>query len=73
VRSKFAVFVDTYGAGMIPEDVKSPDPECSAKSEGTQPKDWPQEDPDTARGEAFKRMFPDVPRKTPERPEKPSE
>ena len=72
MRSKFAAFVDTYGVAMIPEDVKSPDPESSAKSEGTQPKDSPQEDPDSARGEAFKRMFPDVPRKTPERPKEPS-
>jgi hypothetical protein len=46
---------------MIPEEVKPPDSESSAKNEEeTQPKDSPQEDPDTARGEAFKRMFPDV-------------
>ena len=48
---------------MTPEEVKPPDPEPSAKSEEIQPKDSPQEDPDSARGEAFKRMFPDVPRK----------
>jgi len=59
---------------MIPEEeVKPPDSESSLKNEETQPKDSPQEDPDTARGEAFKRMFPDVPRKTRERPKKPSE
>jgi hypothetical protein len=48
---------------MTPEEVKPPEPEPSAKSEEIQPKDLPQEDPDSARGEAFKRMFPDVPRK----------
>ena len=53
---------------MIPEEVKPPDSEPSAKSEEAQPKD-----PDTARGEAFKRMFPDVPTKPPERPKKPSD
>ncbi len=53
---------------MISDEVKSPDPESPAKSEEAEPKD-----PDTARGEAFKRMFPDVPRKPPERPKKPSE
>jgi hypothetical protein len=58
---------------MIPEEVKPPDSEPSAKSEEAQPKDSPQEDPDTARGEAFKRMFPEVPRKPPERPKKPSD
>ena len=44
---------------MIPEEVKPPDPDPSAKSEEIQPKDSLQEDPDSARGEAFKRMFPD--------------
>jgi hypothetical protein len=63
VCSKLAAFVDTYGAAMIPEEVKPPDPEPFAKNEETQPEDSPQEDPDTARGEAFKQMFPDVPRK----------
>jgi hypothetical protein len=53
---------------MISEEVKSPDPESPAKSEEARPKD-----PDTARGEAFKRMFPEVHRKPPERPNKPSE
>jgi hypothetical protein len=49
---------------MIPEEeVKPPDAE-PAKSGETQTQDLPQEDPDTARGEAFKRMFPDVPGKT---------
>jgi hypothetical protein len=57
---------------MISEEVKPPDPESSAKSEETQPEDWSEEDPDTARGAAFKRMFPDVPGKT-ERLKKPSE
>jgi hypothetical protein len=47
---------------MITEEVKRPDAESSAQNEETQPKDSPQEDPDTARGEAFKRMFPDVSR-----------
>jgi hypothetical protein len=56
---------------MIPEEVKPSGPQPSAKSEETQPKDSA-EDPDTARGAAFKQMFPDVPRKT-ECPEKPSE
>jgi hypothetical protein len=68
VCAKFAAFVDMYGAAMISEEVKSPDPESSAKSEEAQSKD-----PDTARGEAFKRMFPDVPRKTPDRSKKPSD
>ena len=54
---------------MIPEEVTPPD--SSAQSEGSQPKDSPQEAPDTARGEAFKRMFPDVPTKPPERPKNP--
>jgi hypothetical protein len=68
VCSKFAAFVDVNGAAMISEEVKSPDPESPAKSEEARPKD-----PDTARGEAFKRMFPEVHRKPPERPNKPSE
>ena len=53
--------VDTNGDAMMPEEVKPPDPEPSAKNEETQPEDWSEEDPDTARGEAFKRMFPDIP------------
>jgi hypothetical protein len=72
VCSKFAAFVDVYGAAMIPVEVTPPSSESSAKSEEAQPKDSPQEDPDTARGDAFKRMFPDVPRKTPDRSKKPS-
>ena len=59
------------GAVMIPEEMKHPDAEPSDNNEETQPEDSSQEDPDTARGEAFKRMFPDV-GKT-ERPKKPSE
>jgi len=58
---------------MLPEEVKPPDTELSAQNEETQPEDSPQEDPDTARGEAFKRMFPDVPRKPPDRTKKPSD
>ena len=56
---------------MIPEEVKAPDPEPSANNEGTQLED--KEDPDTARGAAFKRMFPDVPGKPPDRAKKPAE
>jgi hypothetical protein len=66
VRSKFAVFVDTYGVAMLPEEVRPPDSVPSVTSEGTQPKDSPKEDPDKIRGEVFKRMFPDVSRKSPE-------
>jgi hypothetical protein len=58
---------------MIPEEVMPPDSVSSVKSEGTQPKNSPQEDPDTARGEAFKRMFPEVPTRPPDRAKKPSE
>jgi hypothetical protein len=57
---------------MIPEELKPSDPEPSAKREETQPRDSREEDPDTARGEAFKRMFPDVAGKFPDRPKKPS-
>ncbi|MGB9246120.1 MAG: hypothetical protein WCC03_22430 [Candidatus Acidiferrales bacterium] len=53
---------DTQGTAMIPEEVKPPDAE-PAKSEQTQPEDLPKEDPDKVRGEVFKRMFPDIPRK----------
>jgi len=53
--------------------MKPPDAEPSAEREEIPPRDSPQEDPDTARGEAFKRMFPDVPRKPPDRAKKPSE
>jgi hypothetical protein len=72
VCSKFAAFVDAYGVAMIPEEAKSLDPESSAKSEEAQPKDSPKEDPDKIRGEVFKRMFPDVSRKSPDRSKKPS-
>jgi hypothetical protein len=48
---------------MISEEVQPPDAVSSAESEETHPKDSPKEDPDKSRGEAFKRMFPDVPRK----------
>jgi hypothetical protein len=60
------------GDAMIPEELKPADAESSAKNEETQPKDSPQEDPDTARGEAFKRMFPDV-SKSSGRAKKPAE
>ena len=46
---------------MIPDEVTPPD--SSPESEVGPPNDPPQEDPDPARGEAFKRMFPDVPGK----------
>ena len=54
------------GVSMIAEEVKSPDTEPSVQNEETQPKDSPKGDPDKIRGEVFKRMFPDVPRKPPE-------
>ena len=54
------------GAAMNPDKVQPPEPLASEKSEGTQPKDTPQEDPDRVRGEVFKRMFPDRPKKSPE-------
>ena len=50
---------------MIPEEeVKPPEAEPT-KSGETQPDDLPKEDSDTARREAFKRMFPEIPRKDP--------
>jgi hypothetical protein len=56
-------FVDMHGGAMIPEEeVKPPDAE-PGKSGETQPEDLPKEDPDKVRGEVFKRMFPDIPRK----------
>lgn len=58
---------------MIPEEVKPPDPEPSADREETQPRDSREEDPDTARGAAFKRMFPDVAGKPSDRAKKPAE
>ena len=57
---------------MLPEEVKQPDAVPSANNEETQPADSPEEDPDTARGAAFKRMFPDVPGKPPDRAKKPT-
>jgi hypothetical protein len=61
------------GAAMIPEEVKPSDAEPSAQNEETQPKNSPQGDPDTARGEAFKRMFPDVAGKPSSRAKKAAE
>ena len=61
------------GAAMIPEEVKTPDPEPSVKSEEVQPKDSPQKDPDRIRREAFKRMFLDVPEKPSDRSKKSSD
>ena len=58
------------GVAMLPKDVQPSDPVPSDKNE-TKPKDSQQEDPDKIRGEVFKRMFPDVSRKAPEK--KPSE
>jgi hypothetical protein len=58
---------------MNPEEMKPPDTEPSAERQETQPRYSPEEDPDTARGEAFKRMFPDVPGKPPDRAKKPAE
>jgi hypothetical protein len=55
---------------MIPEEVTLPGSESSAKSEEAHPKDSPKEDPDKIRGEVFKRMFPDVPTRPPDRTEK---
>jgi len=51
---------------MIAEQVQPPDAVPSAQNEETQPKDSPNEDPDKIRGEVFKRMFPDIPRKSSE-------
>jgi hypothetical protein len=59
------------GVAMLPEEAKPPDPELSANSEETQPNDSPKEDLDKIRGEVFKRMFPDVSRKPPDRSKKP--
>jgi hypothetical protein len=58
---------------MITEEAKPPDAEPSAQNKETQPKDSAEEDPDTARGEAFKRMFPDVPGKPSGRAKKPAQ
>ena len=54
---------------MIPKKVKPLDP----NNEETQPKDSAQEDTDTARREAFKRMFPDVPGKPSDHTKVPAE
>ncbi len=54
---------------MMPkEDVQPPGPAPSHKNEGTQPQVAPEEDPDKIRirGEVFKRMFPDLRKKSPE-------
>ena len=48
---------------MIAEEMQPPDAVPSAESEVSQPKVSPKEDPDRIRGEVFKRMFPDVPRR----------
>jgi hypothetical protein len=56
---------------MIPEEVTPPD--SSPKSEGSQANDSPQEDPETARGEPFQRIFPEVHSKPPEPPKMPRE
>lgn len=65
-------FVTTRnGDAMLPEEVRPPGPEPSAKGEEPQSKESPVEDPDTARRAAFKKMLPDPPRKN--EPEKPSE
>ena len=58
---------------MIPEEVKPSDPEPSARTKKPNRRDSREEDPDTARGEAFKRMFPDVPGKPSGRAKKPTE
>jgi len=50
--------ISKRGAEVLPSD-----PILSAESEVSQPKVSPSEDPDKIRGEVFKRMFPDVPRK----------
>ena len=52
----------SYGVAMIPKEVH-PEPARSDKSEETQPKGTLNEDPDRIRGEVFRRMFPDRPKK----------
>ena len=47
---------------MIPKEVH-PEPAPSDKSEETQPQGTLNEDSDRIRGEVFKRMFPDSPKK----------
>jgi hypothetical protein len=56
----------SYGVAMIPKEVEHPKPGPSDNSEGTQPKDTQNEDPDKVRGEVFKRMFPDSPKRSSE-------
>lgn len=51
---------------MPNEKVQRPVPVPSDKSKGVPPKGPPEEDPDKVRGEVFKRMFPDLPKKFPE-------
>jgi hypothetical protein len=51
---------------MPNEEVRPREPAPSDKNEGTQPKGTLEEDPDKVRGEVFKRMFPDLPKKFPE-------
>jgi hypothetical protein len=51
---------------MIAEQVQAPDLEPSAKNQETEAEDSPKGDPDRIRGEVFKRMFPDVPRRASE-------
>jgi hypothetical protein len=51
---------------MPGEEVQPHEPAPSDKNEGTPAKGTVEEDPDKVRGEAFKRMFPDCPKKFPE-------
>jgi hypothetical protein len=55
----------SYGVAIAPEEMQRPQP-TPDKTEETQPKETPNEDPDKVRGEVFKRMFPDPPKKPPE-------
>jgi hypothetical protein len=48
---------------MIAEEMQPPDAVPSVESKVSPPKDLPEEDADKIRGEVFKRMFPDVPRR----------
>jgi hypothetical protein len=61
---RFGLVTMSSGVAMIPEETQLPEPVPSDKSEGTQPKGSPDEDPDKVRGEVFKRMFPDRPKKS---------
>jgi hypothetical protein len=51
---------------MIAEEMQPPDAVPFVESKVSPPKDLPEEDPDKIRGEVFKRMFPDVPRRASE-------